>query len=549
MLHPRLSALTLASTLAGPLSAQVGPDLVVFRVGETIGGANSLVHYAGVPGEDAYAFGTVACNIGTATLDWFTSTHDHPITAQNMYRLRNGRFEQLGASFVKHSFCALSQSGCGTCQPTACDSLGIGCSDTNSAALSDGSLGGRRSEIDATLGAHSTLTAPVGGPNAGRLTVATAEVDPSAPANAGAHYFIESQFIAADDHAAGNAANNASWREVSITPTRGLSGVSSTVIEPAIYAWRALDAAVQVDELVNLDEGGTGVHGYYYVAQRITDNGDGTWTYSYAVQNLNSSQAAASFEVPAHASAALTGVWFTDVDPHSGEPYDPTDWAFVRNGGVAKWHSTSTAASDPDGNALRWGALYSFGFTADGPPVTGTANLDLYHSGTGSGLSVVAQGPGASPGIGQSFCFGDGSSGACPCGNLSAAGAGEGCLSSLGHGAVLTAHGSAVVAADDLTFTLDRARPGQPSLLLSGAGPIVLPFKDGILCLGNPTERLEVVFLDAAGSGSSSVSIVSAAQIPGPGATRVFQQWFRDPAGSPCGTGSNFSQALQILFL
>ncbi|MCA8979453.1 MAG: hypothetical protein KDC14_05470 [Planctomycetes bacterium] len=548
MLPPRLLGTLLAVAIPGAAFAQSGPDVVVFRVGETIGGANSFAHYTAVAGEDAYAFGVTACNLGTTTIDWSTSTHDHPVMAQNMYRLRDGRFEQLGASFVKHSFCALSSSGCGTCQPTSCNTLGIGCSDTSSASLSDGSLGGRRSEISATTGVHTTSTSPVGGGNAGRLTVASADVDPSSPANAGARYFVEAQFVAADDHAAGHAANNASWREVSITPTRGLSGVTSTAIGPALEAWQAVDPAVQLDELLNVDEGGPGVHGYYYVARRVTDNGDGTWTYSYAVQNLNSAQAGASWRVPAGASATLTDVWFTDVDPHSGEPYDPTDWTFTHGGGFAEWRSTTTSTTDPDGNALRWGSVYSFGFTADGPPAGGVASLDLYHPGVGSTLSLPAEGPGPGVGIGQSLCFGDGSSGACPCGNLSAAGAGEGCLSSVGTGAQLIAQGSASVAADDLQFTVTQARPNQPSMLLQGTSPIALPFKDGILCLGNPTERLEVVFLDAAGAGSSSVSIVAAGQIPGPGVSRLYQQWFRDPGGSPCGTGSNLSQAVRIQF-
>lgn len=149
------------------------------------------------------------------------------------------------------------------------------------------------------------------------------------------------------------------------------------------------------------------------------------------------------------------------------------------------------------------------------------------------------------------FCAGDGRADSltaavpCPCSNDSLVGASEGCENSQGHGAFLTVSGSYTVAGADTVFTAHQARPNQPGMLVQGFTPQKLPFKDGLLCMGNPTERIEVVFTDANGRAVTASDIAVEGLVV-PGDFRGYQLWYRDPAISVCGTGSNFTQAVVI---
>ncbi len=372
----------------------IGPDVVAW----TIGGQNyaDIDYYGSSDGIGGYAIATQSCNWGDAVLDWYGGTNQSPIIMSNMFRLKDGRFEQIGLqAFMKHSFCALSEPGCGDCQSTNCDTLGIGCADTYWAGLnSNGEC--PRSDVNGFTGEYPyPFTQDPSGPSSirGNIQVLNVDVDPAQ--NAGARYFIEAQYIAQDDQQWGNGHNNASWREIgfnSISDPYVLdnNGVAETNVgEPAIRAW------VEIDPSVRLTEGYVPDDGKVILGAKVTDNGDGTYTYQYAIHNLNSDRSIQSVTIPT-GDATITDVGFKDIDYNSGEIYDNTDWTSNVVAGSVSWNGP-TYEQDPNGNALRWGTMYNYSFVATASPEFGDVTLGLFKPGTVSDFSLSTFIPSGSP--------------------------------------------------------------------------------------------------------------------------------------------------------
>ena len=159
--------------------------------------------------------------------------------------------------------------------------------------------------------------------------------------------------------------------------------------EPAINAWKEADPSVTS---TFADVPG---EGRFHVAAKASDNGDGTYRYEYAVFNLNSHRSGGSFSVPLPAGASVSNAGFHDVDYHSGEPYDNTDWNVSTDAGSVTWSSPQTFAQNENSNALRWGTMYNFWFDADVEPDTGSVTLGLFRPGSPADISIDLPVPGA----------------------------------------------------------------------------------------------------------------------------------------------------------
>lgn len=376
-----LAAPTFAESELGTAAPEAGsgPDVTVFTLSDT-------TNYGLSNGIRGYSIGTTSCNVGTAPVQWCdnagaagcapgTTPADHPVIAQNIYRLREGRFNQIGASWLKHGFLSVNSSstGCGTgsCQqpPFGSNQLGVGCTDPYGSGLNGTRPLGRRSEVNPSTG---VFPFPPGGGGAAaevwNQRVAVRQDDLVAAQNPGARYFLEGHYVAPDDAVAGNGLNNASYREVTVNQsTFNLAMVGATVREkPAIMAWRDIDASV---ELVNVDLPSTSPLQRFHVARKVTEVVPGSlWHYEYAVHNMNSIRAADRLSIVFSGATAFSGVGFSDVDAHSNEPYDTSDWPASVAGDSIAWAAPPFPVSPQNANAIRWGTMYNFWFDANRPP-------------------------------------------------------------------------------------------------------------------------------------------------------------------------------------
>ena len=457
--------------LGGGADMAPGPDVIVGEI-EASGCCPQGVSIspAGSSGSIvSYGLGTSSCNIATAGsggqhLLWRSSTPFHPIIPQNMYRLKtvNGssRFEQIGQSWSKYAFLALTDNVCNLgCSNVGGSVLGMGCSDPYSAGLNAQQSGlGPRYECNPFTGVfpdssavRSAWPAVGGSPIARQIQVQASDL--AAASNPGALYFGESLYITRDDACFGNSKNNASYRRFTVGSgnTITLQGTSNGVStgttrgKPAIFAWRdhggginTVDPNVMVTEVTcgntffsqpaypysGAQGAGTTLvlpagDGWVYVASRATDLGGGVWHYEYAIENLNSDRGIGSFSVNFPAGTVITNAERRQIDCHSGEATADANrnaaWSQIIGSTSIMWATPHTynAGTPQLGSYIRWGTMYNFRFDANVAPATdGNATLGYFKplAGYVNTIAAAAHVPGTPP---PPVCYAncDGSSG------------------------------------------------------------------------------------------------------------------------------------------
>ncbi len=364
------------------VGAAGGPDALIgdLATGSFFGQADGVA---------AYAFGYATCNLGDAPLVFQANTNNHPLWTQNLYRLKDGLFQQIGMGHVIHGFFALEQSLCSSCTSVGMGNLGPGCSDVNSASLAgtQNQLGPRW-QVNPFTGEFAFpffQSTPIPTAIGRRVQALVADVDPAQ--NDGAVYWAEVQVIAPGETNEPDRRNNASSRQIQFSPSLAPSYVEPAQREvSALVAWAAMDDQVHVAQDLFFDDGA------FYLASRAYDNGDGTWLYVYALHNQNNHRGARAFQMDL-GSGTVTDTGFSSPFYHSGDgvdgvtiPNEPWAYSFVDEN--ARWE-TSTFDENPNANALRWGAVNTFWFTSTREPISSSADITFFKPGAGGDTSEM----------------------------------------------------------------------------------------------------------------------------------------------------------------
>jgi hypothetical protein len=541
-----------AFTPPPPCSGSTGPDVIVGEVSdiENEGPTGAL---------DAISLGTTSCNIGTVNLGWHANTNQHPVIGGCLYRYRvvsgSGRFEQIGMSWLKHGFFALSNEVCCTnCQATDGSELGVNCADPYTANRNGSQSGlGPRYQVNAHTGffVYPPANPPFSGTTARRCEYLLTDVD----LTAGVHYYGECQYITPDDAAAGNQNNNASYKELNVSgaasnPAFSFAGSTHRAMS-AIRAWPTVDSGAVINDVQVAGDG------LFLVGFHATNLGGGQFHYEYAVYNMNGDRCGGSFSIPIPAGVTVSNIGFHDVTYRNGDGngnnnFSSTDWTATQAGGALTW-ACETQAVNANANALRWGTTYNFRFDANTGPTTGAATIGLWKTGSPSNVTTNVDVPSGGA-TSFAYCFGDGSGTACPCGNNSSPFANAGCLNSLGSPGQLVATGSASVSADTLVLS-GTGMPNGAALyfqgttqVASGAGVV---FGDGLRCAGGTTIRLGNESNVAGASqypsaGDPPVHIKGADAV---GNSRTYQCWYRNAAVFCSPDTFNLSNGWSLIWL
>lgn len=340
--------------------------------------------------EVSLAVATTGWNVGSLPLNWYKRPDArHPFITQALYRIREGRFEQIGISGVKHGYYVAANQGCDgqPCQGANGQILDSNCTDTYGATLNGSQIDmGPRYEVNPWTGGWIFATSHFAVPHTHdgvqqRLRVLDSDLDKAS--NDSAEYFIEAYYVHYQNLEPSTAA---AWRKARVggEPQAEWSFDLGDLAQPpkpgfAISsAWQGamISEIAQVRPVVR----GMSPDGRCLLASKVRDLGNGKWRYEYALMNIDMDRQVRAFSVPISSEIEVSDRYFSAprqpderLSSVSGPVTDDSPWISDRGQGRLTWGTTT--------NPLRWGVMYNFGFTANRAPTDGELNLSLFKPG------------------------------------------------------------------------------------------------------------------------------------------------------------------------
>lgn len=317
-------------------------------------------------------------NVGPADVPWHSAftppqppfdNDQHPFLNWSMYREIDGRFEQMGTSGVKHAFLTINSN----CDLNCGDShiLWPGCEDVYGVGTNDSDFVlGPRQEINAFSGTWENCGSffdpvPCSGSQQNnsnqtgqnRLIVNNEELLD----NDNQAMYMQAWYLIRDDI---NIFNSMGYRTINPTQSStsgnwNMNAAADFTNGPALdqYVPRNTMGAMQASQTIQTSEG------QFAVAVKVIDLGNGLFRYNYAVENYEFDPMFINFNVPLSDTAQLSDTVFVDPDRD-----DNNNWQFAHNNDIL------TVFGNPD-NAQDWGELFSFSFTTNVSPNTGTMTI------------------------------------------------------------------------------------------------------------------------------------------------------------------------------
>ncbi len=369
---------------AGPIDVAIsdmGSLGVLGRVGTYPNGRNGLT------------MSTTSCNVGTQNIPWAAPMQvNHPVIAMNLYRIKDGKFEQVGWSWLKHGFYATNSPGCGTCQHPGGSNpgaqLGPGCSDTYGPGNNGDRLYlGGRDEVNPFTGVWTCQNSYFSNyqndcirRNNGSGLDAVAhrlEVHDADMGNAGAQYFYEAYYINANETT--NKYNNIASRQASMTWSGAAWSIQNSgtphALGPAINRWGDMRSTATPR-----------TEGDVIVAVKVTELGGGMYNYEYAVYNHDLDRQVREFTVPVPETAVVQNIGFRDIDKDA-----TNEWVGTFVDGKVQWATGVQGSSTA--NPLKYSSVFNFRFDANVPPAPGLIKMGLFKSGSNPELTAATRAP------------------------------------------------------------------------------------------------------------------------------------------------------------